>query len=77
MSGWSTPPEDARTTFKVIATYDCIAFDGMITRTWMQDRDEELTMRQRLYRLFYRILWPNQPLPIPRHRASSTHLHYA
>jgi hypothetical protein len=65
-SGWGTPAESAHSSFAVIATYDCIAVDGTITRTWMRDREAELAMRQRLYRRFGRVLWPKQPLPILR-----------
>jgi hypothetical protein len=64
MSGWSTPPSDAHMTGAVIATYNCIAFDGATTRTWMQDREAILAARDP----FRRILWPSQPLRILRTR---------
>jgi hypothetical protein len=66
-SGWGTPNEGGRIIPSfVIAGYDCIAVDGTITRTWRQDREEELALRQRLYRRFGRIRWPQQPLRLLR-----------
>lgn len=35
-----------------------------ITRTWMQDRADEL--RRRSYRIHYRVIWPKHPLRIVR-----------
>jgi hypothetical protein len=43
-------------------------FSGRITRTWMDDRAEEL--RRRSYRRLYWIIFPRQPLRIVRAEVS-------
>lgn len=68
MSGFSTPPADARASFRPDPPLSKLS--GRILRTWMEDRAEELRRRER--GKFWRIIFPRQPLRIVRARLDSS-----
>ena len=66
----STPPSDARMMPQLITTPASVGrMSGCITRTWMDDRAEELRRRRRALHNCYRIIFPRNPLRIVRTRS--------